>query len=110
VTSRYICNVCALDGQPVKALPVIAGMGVSKPGNNCLRSPSTVVIAAEDARDPAAVGAMKSAHYSCNAMRRMRNAVEMQRESNRHKRHPCCVPSECWLLNQSILKKETRDE
>jgi enoyl-[acyl-carrier-protein] reductase (NADH) len=45
-TYHYIRNVCALDGQSVKALPVTAGMRVSKPGTNCLRSPQTVVIAA----------------------------------------------------------------
>ena len=46
-TYHYIRNVCALDGQSVKALPVTAGMRVSKPGTNCLRSPRTVVIAAD---------------------------------------------------------------
>jgi len=44
-TYHYICNVCGLDGEPVKALPVTAGMRVSKPGNNCAR-PRGVVIAA----------------------------------------------------------------
>jgi len=40
-----MCNVCALDAEPVKARPVTAGVRVSKPGNNCLRSPRTAVIA-----------------------------------------------------------------
>ena len=39
--------MCALDSQTVKALAVTAAMRVSKPGNNCLRSPRTVVIAAD---------------------------------------------------------------
>ena len=37
-------------------------------------------------------GATKSAHYSCNAMRRMRNAVETRPVSNCHGHHQCCCP------------------
>ena len=47
---HYICNVCALHGEPVKTLPVTAGMRVSKPGNNYLQSlrtePATITLPA----------------------------------------------------------------
>ena len=61
-------------------------------------------------RSSSSGGATKSAHYSCNAMRRMRNAVETRRESNRTDTINAVVPSGHWLLNQSILKKAASDE
>jgi NAD(P)-dependent dehydrogenase (short-subunit alcohol dehydrogenase family) len=45
VTYHYICNVHSMASPSRHYLT--AGMRVSKPGNGCLRSPRTVVIAAD---------------------------------------------------------------